>query len=255
MKRLLTGIFLIAVFFTKNSDAQTNYKMQEVAIQTRWAKQINAVNVLPEYPRPQLVRRQWVNLNGLWQYVITDKNILKPAKYEGKILVPYPIESALSGVKKPLKPEESIWYKKNFIPTTIKEGERLLLNFGAVSWEATVFINGKKAGEHSGAYSAFSIDITKLIKQGKNELVVKVSNPLEQGIGPRGKQTLTPNAIFYTSSSGIWQTVWMETVPANYVEGLVITPDVDAGEVRITVNSSSTTPVEINTAGRIVKGK
>ena len=236
-----------------SANAQTVYKMQPVAIQSRWAKEVSPRNALKNYPRPQMVRTSWTNLNGLWDYAITPKDAGQPVTFEGQILVPYPIESALSGVKKILLPTENLWYKKN-IDFSPEKGGRTLLHFGAVDWQATVFVNGKEVGQHKGGYSAFSFDITGALRSGSNELTVKVFDPTDQGTGPHGKQVLNPQNIYYTPSSGIWQTVWLETVPENYIEGLVMTPDIDKGVLNLEVKSASGAPVTTVIDGKTFKG-
>ena len=218
--------------------AQSTWKMQPVPIQTRWARDVSPSNALPEYPRPQMVRPQWQNLNGLWDYAVTPKEAAKPTAFEGQILVPYPIESALSGVQKPLLPNQRLWYGKNITRPNLKKDERVLLHFGAVDWQATVYVNGKEAGQHQGGYQEFSFDITDALKDGNNELVVSVWDPTDKGPNPRGKQTLKPERILYTASSGIWQTVWLETVPVVSIASLELTPDVDARALRVTVYPS-----------------
>ncbi|SHL96519.1 glycoside hydrolase family 2 protein [Mucilaginibacter sp. OK098] len=234
MKLKAKTLLLIATALALNSkiSAQSAYKMQSITIQTRWAKEVSPTNVLKEYPRPQLIRANWTNLNGLWSYAVTKKDAEKPGAYLGQILVPYPIESALSGVKKALMPDENLWYKRAFIANG--KG-RTLLHFGAVDWQATVFVNGKQVGRHEGGYTAFTIDIGKAIKIGDNELVVKVFDPTDQGIGPHGKQVLNPQNIYYTATSGIWQTVWLETVPDIYIQDLKLTPDIDKGLLKLSV--------------------
>lgn len=241
MNALKTALLALAlpIFFYNSSKAQ-EWKPQPVLIPTRWAKQVKAENPLPEYPRPQLERKNWQNLNGLWEYSISQKDVKNPISYQGKILVPYPVESALSGVKKQLKADELLWYKRTFFnPVKSVATERVLLNFGAVDFEATVYVNGKEIGKHAGGYQNFSFDITKALKPGKNELVVKVWDPSDFGPNPHGKQVLYPEGIMYTPSSGIWQTVWLEVVPEAYIQGLKITPDVDKGLVNLTVNSTA----------------
>ncbi|MFD0792052.1 sugar-binding domain-containing protein [Mucilaginibacter litoreus] len=233
--------------------AQT-YKQGEVPIPTRWAKVVSPTNALKEYPRPQLVRTNWTNLNGLWSYAITAKDEL-PTAYSGSILVPYPIESALSGVKKNLQPNQSLWYKRAIVKPNLKAGERVILHFGAVDFEATVYLNGKEITKHQGGYTEFSVDVTDELKSGSNELGVKVWDPTNEGFGPSGKQVLHPENIYYTPSSGIWQTVWMEVVPADHVTSLKIKPDVDHSSVKITVNSNTNVSVSITGAGKTIKGK
>jgi tetratricopeptide (TPR) repeat protein len=234
------------------------WQMQPVGIQTRWAKDVNPDDVLPEYPRPQMVRPEWQNLNGLWEYAITDKDAVAPSKYEGKILVPYPIESALSGVKKALMPNQNLWYKRTISKPDVKNGKRVLLHFGAVDWQATVYVNGKEVGGHTGGYQNFTVDVTDALKSGKNDLVVKVYDPTDQGPNPHGKQVLQPQNIMYTSSSGIWQTVWLETVPDVHISKLKFTPDIDNSQLHLQVmtdgNAQDYTVEAVASNGSSIKG-
>ncbi|SDG72514.1 glycoside hydrolase family 2 protein [Chitinophaga filiformis] len=239
------SVCFLSVVLGQGLMAQTNWQIQPIAIKTRWAKEVSPTNALPEYPRPQMVRENWQNLNGLWNYTITPKDATTPSGYQGQILVPYPLESALSGVKKPLQPSENLWYKRAFTKPALKDGEHVLLHFGAVDWQATVYVNGKETGSHSGGYQAFSQDITAALKDGENEIVVKVFDPTSEGIGPHGKQVLNPANIYYTPTSGIWQTVWLETVPADYIAGLDMTPDIDKGILNVKVNAPAGTNVEL----------
>ena len=233
MKRgFLLATTLMLVFSVK-SDAQ-KWKMQQAVLKSRWARKVSPNTSLNTYPRPALVRSQWKSLNGLWDYAIASKEQDKVNEYDGKILVPYPIESALSGVQKNLLPDQHLWYRKEFNLPLVKPGERILLHFGAVDWQATVFVNGKEVGQHTGGYTAFTFDITDAMREGRNEIVVKVFDPTDQGINPHGKQTLQPESIYYTASSGIWQTVWLETVPLTHIEELVLTPNID--QQRLSVN-------------------
>ncbi|WP_285009638.1 sugar-binding domain-containing protein [Pedobacter faecalis] len=247
MKVLTKALLALAMPFCIQSDSQAqNWKPMTISIPTRWTKQVNAESPLPEYPRPQLVRKRWQNLNGIWEYAITAKNAEKPMKYVNKILVPYPIESSLSGVQRFLKPDEALWYKRNISKPKLKPKERVMLNFGAVDFEATIYLNGKEIGKHVGGYQSFSFDVTSALTSDDNELVIKVWDPSDQGpSNPHGKQALKPQGIMYTSSSGIWQTVWLETVPDKYVESLKITPDVERGVLNIVVNSNSSENVSI----------
>lgn len=237
-----------------NPDGHRDWQLQSVPVQTRWAKLVSPENALKEYPRPQMVRAGWSNLNGLWDYAITFKDAGLPAVWQGKILVPYPLESALSGVKKGLKPEELLWYRRtvNHVPAS---GKKTLLHFGAVDYQCWVYVNGKLVGEHEGGYTEFGFDVTSFLKTGSNELVVKVYDPSNAGIGPRGKQVLNPQNIYYMASSGIWQTVWMEQVPEGYIEGLIMTPDVDKSELKIQVNSLTKAPVSLMLEGLQFKGE
>jgi len=233
-------LFLATALFNFLSTAghSQEYKMQNIPIQTRWAKEVSPINALKEYPRPQMVRPNWTNLNGLWDYVITPKKLDTKMLSEGKILVPYPIESALSGVKKSLLPDQELVYKRSIGSPALKPGERLLLHFGGVDWQTTVYVNTKEVGSHTGGYSCFSIDITDALVTGDNQLMVKVWDPTDQGVGPHGKQVLNPANIYYTPTSGIWQTVWTEVVPAAHIEGLVMTPDIDKGLLKLKVNGA-----------------
>jgi Glycosyl hydrolases family 2, sugar binding domain/Glycosyl hydrolases family 2/Glycosyl hydrolases family 2, TIM barrel domain len=227
VKFSLTFASIFPLFLGLSSTAQSNWQMQPVAIQSRWARDVNPSNALPAYPRPQMVRSAWINLNGLWDYAITSKDAATPVQYAGSILVPYPLESALSGVKKSLQPTENLWYHRRFARPVTRGGERILLHFGAVDWQTTVYINGVEIGRHSGGYTAFSFDVTDRLHAGDNNLVIRVYDPSDQGIGPHGKQLLNPQNIYYTASSGIWQTVWLETVPADYIRDIRLTPDID----------------------------
>jgi hypothetical protein len=213
-------------------------------IMTKWAEKVDPNNPLPEYPRPQLVRANWVNLNGLWDYAVVGMNEPQPTRFQGKILVPFCIESALSGVKRKFMRDERLWYSRSFTAPALVPEERLLLNFGAVDFETTVLVNGKPFGTHKGGYDAFSYDITAAIKPGTNMLVVAVLDATG-GTQARGKQSITafnkPGGIRYTPTSGIWQTVWLEKVPERYISSLKIIPDIDSGTVRVTVNANEGT--------------
>jgi hypothetical protein len=227
---------VVAILRAQATEAQ-DWKMQPLQVQTRWAAAVTPKDVLPEYPRPQLVRRQWQNLNGLWHYAITAKDAGIPAQYDGNILVPYPLESALSGVQKPLLPDQLLWYRRSIAPMPQREvGERTLLHFGAVDYQATVYLNGREIGAHSGGYQSFAFDITDALRRGDTELVVRVYDPTDAGPNPHGKQTLHPRRIRYTPASGIWQTVWLETVAPTHVESLIMTPDVDQNQLYLRVN-------------------
>ncbi|WP_291906781.1 sugar-binding domain-containing protein [Chitinophaga sp. CB10] len=225
--------------------AQSAWKAQPIPITTRWTAVVSPENAWPEYPRPQMVRPNWQNLNGLWNYAITAKDAAPPAAYKGKILVPYPLESALSGVKKSLTPEQRLWYSRTLKKPVTETPTRYLLHFGAVDWQATVYLNGKKVGSHEGGYQAFTIDITSQFKPGENQLVVAVWDPSDQGNNPRGKQVLQPRGIMYTASSGIWQTVWLEAVPEKYITGLKIMPSENSITVTVQANDSARLTAEV----------
>jgi beta-galactosidase/beta-glucuronidase len=208
---------------------------------TRWSKEVSPTNALPEYPRPQMVRKAWKNLNGLWEYAITGKDDAAPEKYDGKILVPYPIESTLSGVMKRVGEKQRLWYRRSFELGESFAGKRTLLHFGAVDWQTTVLVNGKHVGAHRGGYDPFTFDITDALKaNGENQIEVSVWDPTNAGPQPRGKQVNKPGGIFYTPVTGIWQTVWLEPVPTAHIEAIKLTPDVDTGVIKVLVTGSGT---------------
>jgi beta-galactosidase/beta-glucuronidase len=207
---------------------------------TRWAKDITPENAWREYPRPQMTRPDWFNLNGLWEYAITSKMQDNAPDFQGQILVPFPIESALSGVKHPLQTDELLWYRRRFYLPPVWPGKRVLLHFGAVDWETKVFVNSRLVGEHVGGYLPFWFDITEKLNDGENVLTVIVRDPTDASWQQRGKQVCKPKSIWYTAISGIWQTVWLEPVPQTYIAGLKITPDVDAETISVKVNLAGT---------------
>jgi hypothetical protein len=204
-------------------------------LQTRWAAQVTPDSVLPEYPRPQMARRPWTNLNGQWSYAIAAADAPRPASFDGRILVPFPIESQLSGAGRWVSPDQRLWYRRTFTAPALPSGHRLLLNFGAVDWEAVVYVNGKSAGEHRGGYDPFTFDITDLLRPGtaQQELVVAVRDPTDRGQQPKGKQVQRPRSIWYTAVTGIWQTVWLESVPAVHISSLRVDPDLDRSMIRV----------------------
>jgi hypothetical protein len=258
MKQSLLTFILASVLSLCH--AQNSWQPATLPLPTRWSREVNPGNALPEYPRPQMVRANWINLNGLWSYAITDKDANQPSIFSGQILVPYPIESALSGVKKPLFPTQNLWYKRMFARPTLQPGERTILHFGAVDYEITVWVNGTKVGSHEGGYTEFAFDITSELKPDSNELVIKVYDPTDQGVGPHGKQVLHPQNIYYTATSGIWQTVWMEVVPAAYIESIQLTPDIDQERLRVKIMAPEGYDVELiagdgNSGISSVKGK
>ena len=209
------------------------------SLKTKWAAEINPQNVLPEYPRPLLERVQWLNLNGLWDYAISRRGMAEPATFDGQILVPFAIESSLSGVMKEVGGQNELWYKREFTVPSNWGGKNVILNFGAVDWRAEVFINDILIGSHQGGYTPFSFDITPyLVGKSKQKLVVRVWDPTDSGFQPRGKQVSNPSDIWYTSVTGIWQTVWIEPVASNYITAIKTIPDVDAKSLKVTVSSS-----------------
>ena len=210
MKRyLFTAILALA--FTLPLCAQ-NWAPAGDRLKTRWAGQVDPKCPLPEYPRPQMVRPDWINLNGLWDYSITKADGAY-AKPDGKILVPFCVESSLSGVQKSITRDDALWYERTFTVPAKWRKQNILLHFGACDWSTEVWVNGTKVGEHTGGYAPFTFDITKaLTKSGKQTLRVKVRDASDNGYQPRGKQCLSPRGIWYTATSGIWQTVWLEPV-------------------------------------------
>jgi len=210
-------------------------------LKTRWAKDVSPANAHPEYPRPQMVRKEWINLNGLWDLAVTEKEA-KPKEYPEQILVPFPIESALSGVMKRVSENDRLWYHRLFEVPRRWHGRRTMLNFGAVDFETAVWVNGQFIGRHRGGYDGFSFDITSALNiVGPNELVVSVWDPTDASTQPRGKQVRKPGGIWYTPTSGIWQTVWLEPVSAAHINQLKITPDIDRHAVL--VRALTPTPV------------
>ena len=208
---------------------------------TRFAADVDPEHPLPEYPRPQMVRENWLNLNGQWQYAIRPKNQTEPPeKWDGRIVVPFCPESILSGVQKRVGEENRLWYRRTFM---LPNGwhARTLLHFGAVDWQTQVWINGRRinqnGGIHEGGYDPFSYELTSLLKpSGENEIVVGVWDPTDNAPQPRGKQVNEPRGIWYTPVTGIWQTVWLEPVPLGYIGRIDVTPDVDNSSVRLLVN-------------------
>jgi beta-galactosidase/beta-glucuronidase len=215
--------------------AEKEWQPARGPLTTQWTKDVTPQTVHREYPRPTMVRPNWENLNGLWQFAEAKEGEQPPTgkTLPGEILVPFPIESALSGVMKSM---DRAWYRRVFKVNPAWGKQRVLLHFGAVNWEAKVFCNGKKLGSHRGGYDGFSYDLTDALRpEGEQELIVGVWNPADMGTQPRGKQVKKPGGIFYTPSTGIWQTVWLEPVPKVSIAGLKIVPDADMGEVKITV--------------------
>ncbi len=212
-------------------------------IATQWAADVTPNNTLPEYPRPQLTREgNWKNLNGIWQYAILPKNDLAtiPNMFQGDILVPFAVESSLSGVGKRVGKDNVLWYNRTVEILNNKKNNKTLLHFGAVDWYAKVFVNGVKVGEHKGGYDPFSIDVTSALKKGSRQTIsIQVWDPTNEGEQPVGKQSINPNGIWYTPVTGIWQTVWLEQVPETYIISTKQTPDIDRQQLHLTVNTTS----------------
>ncbi len=202
---------------------------------TEWGEKIDPAAPWPEYPRPALARDEWMSLNGTWDYALCPRDDERPEP-QGRILVPYPVESALSGVKARMTDSLAIWYSREFvIPKQWKE-RQVILNFEASDWETTVWVDDNLAMIHRGGYDPFWCNITPYLSDTrKHSLVVKVTDPTDRGKQPRGKQVLKPGGIWYTPSSGIWQSVWLEPVEKSWIGDLRIIPDIDLGEFHVTV--------------------
>ncbi|WP_222538690.1 glycoside hydrolase family 2 protein [Pedobacter polysacchareus] len=237
MKRLLSGALLLVLSYSSLPAQEKNWTLIKDRITSPWAEKVNPKAPLPDYPRPQLVRLEnWKNLNGLWSYAITPKDQNEPVKYQGSILVPFAVESALSGVGKTVGKDSVLWYKNTItIPAAMKNKE-VLLHFGAVDWQAEVFVNGKSAGKHEGGFDPFTFNISSLLKKsGTQEIKVRVWDPTDEGPQPRGKQVRKPEGIWYTPVTGIWQTVWLESVPKTHLISTKHTPDIDAKTLSVNV--------------------
>lgn len=216
--------------------AASTWKPVPGPIQTKWAADVKPAAPWPEYPRPTMARERWQNLNGLWDYAIGGAEA--PKAWQGTILVPFPVESSLSGVAKPVSPDQTLHYRRTFrVPAEWRTNDqRTVLHFGAVDWRCQVSVNGKVVGEHSGGYDPFSLDITNALKaeaDQDNEITLSVTDPTNTGGQPRGKQWSKPHGIWYTPTSGIWQTVWIEPVPSASIGGLKIETDPAKGKVTI----------------------
>ncbi len=217
----LTAAALLTVF-----GCRAQWQPAGDRIRTEWGEALDPQQILPEYPRPQLVRGEWLNLNGLWDYAIRPLGEM-PGSFDGRILVPFAVESSLSGVGRSLGEKCELWYERTFsVPSTWSD-KRVLLHFGAVDWKADVWVNGVGVGSHTGGYTPFEFDITAALKRGENRLRVRVWDPTDASCQPRGKQVAKPRSIWYTPVSGIWQTVWLEAVPQQYIRSVVATPDLD----------------------------
>lgn len=231
---------LLILLFSTGWYANAQDDVLKYSLKTRWADQVDPNNVWPEYPRPQMKRNNWQNLNGYWEYAILPTSEAQPSTFHGQILVPFAAESELSGVKKLVGENNNLWYKRTFKAPELDKNERLLLHFGAVDWDAVVFINGKEAGSHKGGYDAFDFDITDYLKKGDQEVVVRVWDPSDKGTQARGKQVSEPFGIWYTPVTGIWQTVWLEKVPEKYVDLVKVTPDIDKRTLNVKVKTNGT---------------
>ncbi|MGS2739201.1 glycoside hydrolase family 2 protein [Sinomicrobium sp. M5D2P17] len=209
-------------------------------IKTEWAAKVDPENVLGEYPRPIMERSEWQNLNGLWNYSVTPREKTRPEKDQGKILVPFAVESSLSGVMKEVGASHVLWYNRSFSVPAGWKGKNIKLNFGAVDWQADIWLNDIKIASHTGGFEPFSVDITPFLEEsGEQELTVRVWDPSDEGTQPRGKQVKKPEGIWYTPVTGIWQTVWLEPVAEKHIKDLRVVPDIDRNVVKFTADISN----------------
>jgi hypothetical protein len=223
-------ICCLLIVLSCRQNVRVTLNLAPCPLPTQWTERVDPLKPWPEYPRPQMVRKEWMNLNGLWDYAILPADTMNPSPFQGQILVPFPVESALSGVGKHLLPDQKLWYMKEFKLPKDWEGKRVLLHFEASDWETRVLVNGKHVGSHRGGYDPFQFDITDALKKrGTQIILVSVWDPTDQGWQPRGKQVGSPKGIFYTATSGIWQTVWIEPVGDDYIKELNITPVMNEG--------------------------
>jgi hypothetical protein len=241
----LKFIFLAAVFSGLINSTCIAWEMKDCPIPTEWGKQVTPENVWQEYPRPAMKRSNWTNLNGLWNYAIAGKDDGKPTNWDGEILVPFAVESALSGVKKSITKNDAIWYSRT-IKVKKNNKKTYLLNFEAVDYQSTVWVNGTEVGENTGGNLPFSFDMTKALKSGNNNITLKVYDATNaHGVYQlHGKQVMKPTGIWYTPVSGIWQTVWMEELPKKYIKSLKITPKI-TGDVTVEVDAAGSEEISL----------
>lgn len=223
----------VILFLCLGLSLSAQWKPAGEKIKTEWANKVNPKQVLPEYPRPIMERKEWKNLNGLWNYAIQEAGKPAPAKYDGQILVPFAVESSLSGVMKEVGAKNELWYNTTFNIESNWKGQNILLHFGAVDWKTEVWLNGVKIGSHTGGYTPFSFDITPFIAGTTQQLTVKVWDPSNEGPQPRGKQVKNPEGIWYTPVTGIWQTVWIEPVNKKNITTIKTTPNIDQNVINI----------------------
>ncbi len=246
MKTTIPAVAILLLFFSFTSisySQDANWFPVRTTIESVWARKIDPKNLQDAYPRPTLKREEWINLNGLWKFSTTGRDAQKPDGYQRHILVPFAPESNLSGVGIKIGPDDKIWYNREFIIPEHWSGKFIKLHFGASDYETTVFVNGKKVGMHRGGYDPFSFDITYFLNEkGKQTVEVSVWDPTEHHYQSRGKQTTNPKGIWYTSVSGIWQTVWLEPVQSTHIEKLKTETDIDASNVSFAVSGLNFDP-------------
>jgi beta-galactosidase/beta-glucuronidase len=242
MKKISLCLSLVLSACLQAGAQQAGWHVLKNRIITPWAEKVDPKAPLPEYPRPQMVRGNWQNLNGLWNYTIVPKAERPPSAYQGKILVPFAVESALSGVGKTVGKDSTLWYKTSVILDKGLKGKDVLLHFGAADWRTEVFVNGKSAGTHEGGFDPFSFNITPYLKGGKQDITISVWDPTDEGPQPRGKQVKKPEGIWYTPVTGIWQTVWLEGVAKTHIEATKQTPDIDDKTLTLSAEVANSQP-------------
>jgi beta-galactosidase/beta-glucuronidase len=236
---LLTGLLSLSI------SVSAQWKPEGDKIKTMWAEKIDPQNVLSEYPRPLLERPEWKNLNGLWDYAVLQTGQVAPERFDGKILVPFAVESSLSGVQKEVGQDKELWYSRTFTIPSAWKNKNVILHFGAVDWKTEIYLNDIKIGTHTGGYTPFCFDITAFLKSGEQKLVVKVWDPTDKSFQPRGKQVSKPNGIWYTAVTGIWQTVWLEPVNEKHIVSIKTVPNIDKGQLSVNVDSKNTSTYDI----------
>lgn len=232
MKNIAT--LLLALLLSSTISAQ--WQPAGSIIKSDWASKIDPEHVLSEYPRPIMERDHWKNLNGLWDYAITNKGESEPKKFDGKILVPFAVESSLSGVMKDVGASKEVWYHTTFTTSKSWNEKDVLLHFGGVDWKTEVWINDILIGSHTGGYTPFHFNITPFLNQTEQKITVKVWDPTDEGPQPRGKQVNKPEGIWYTPVTGIWQTVWLEPVAKKHIEKIKTIPEIDNNLIKITAD-------------------
>lgn len=250
------NVFLLLILCAATLKVSAQWKPAGDKIKTPWAEQVNPESVLPEYPRPQMEREEWKNLNGLWQYAVAPKGGVEPTAFDGQILVPFAIESSLSGVQKEVGQANELWYKRTFTIPSSWKNRNVLLHFGAVDWKTDVFVNDVLIGSHQGGFTPFSFDVTPFLNgQKEQKLVVRVWDPTTDGFQPVGKQRCNQEGIWYTPVTGIWQTVWLEPVANNHVTAIKAIPNIDNGVLSVTVSTAKPSASDIIEVKVLDKGE